>query len=197
MLLFHVATLKALVESPGALSIISSSQRMLLSAASWEVASGHFTFSSMHIQDEMSLANCCSRVKLASMKEPIYTAHHSPATWSLVVIDACLMVYGVCLSAVSSRATSVYFCRYLDCTVYGLCVLGGGPVSSAGTPESPVQRAVSHVVKTMSGEVPRQQTEQGEPTRGVAQPHLKEERCVGWGIAHAYLPSLVYSNTQM
>ena len=62
--------------------------------------------------------------------------------------------------------------------MYGLRVLGGGPVSCAGTPES-VERAVSHVVETISGEVPPQQTEHGEPTRGVAQPHLKEERCVG------------------
>ena len=81
--------------------------------------------------------------------------------------------------------------------MYGLRVLDGGPVSCAGTPESPVERTVSRVVETMSGEVPPQQTEQGEPTGGVAQAHLKEERCVGWGIAHAYLPSLVYSNTQM
>ena len=76
-------------------------------------------------------------------------------------------------------------------------MLGGGPVSFVGTPESPVERAVSHVVEAMSSEVPPQQTEQGEPTRGVAQPHLKEERCVGWGITHAYLPSLVFSNTQI
>ena len=48
------------------------------------------------------------------MKEPINTAHHSPATWSLVVIDAFLIVYGVCLSAVSGRATSVYLCHYLN-----------------------------------------------------------------------------------
>ena len=82
-----------------------------------------------------------------------------------------------------------------SCTV--LHVLGGGPVSCAGTPESPVERAVSHVVETMSGEVPPQQTEQGESTGGVAQAHLKEERCVGWCIAHAYLPSLVFSNSQM
>ena len=63
--------------------------------------------------------------------------------------------------------------------MYGLRVLGDGPVSCAGTPESPVERAVSRVVETMSGEVPPQQTEHGEPTRRVAQPHLKEERCVG------------------
>lgn len=55
--------------------------------------------------------------KLGSMKEPIHTAHHSPTTWSSVVIDACLIVYGVCLSSVSGRATSVYLCHYLDCTV--------------------------------------------------------------------------------
>ena len=41
-----------------------------------------------------------------------------------------------------------------------------------------MERAVSHVVETMSGEVPPQQTEHGEPTGGVAQAHLKEERCV-------------------
>ena len=60
-----------------------------------------------------------------------------------------------------------------------------------------MERAVSHVVETMSGEVPPQQTEQGESTGRVAQPHLKEERCVGWCITHAYLPSLVFSNTQI
>ena len=136
--------------------------------------------------------------KLASMKEPIYTAHHSPATWSLVVMGACLIVYGVCLSAVSDRATSVYLCHYLWLySLYVLHVLDGVPVSCAGTPESPAERAVSHVVETMSGEVPPQQTEQGESTGGVAQAHLKEERCVGWCIAHAYLPSLVFSNSQM
>ena len=132
------------------------------------------------------------------MKEPIYTAHHSPATWSLVVIDACLIVYGVCLSAVSSRATSVYLCHYLSLySLYGLCVLGSGPVSCAGTPESPAERTVSHVVDAMSREVPPQQTEQGEPIGGVAQAHLKEERCVGWSIAHVYLPSLLFSNSQI
>ena len=75
-----------------------------------------------------------------------------------------------------------------------LHVLDGFPVSCAGTPESPVERAVGHVVETISGEVPPQQTELGEPTRGVAQAPLKEERYVGWGIAHVYLPSLVFSN---
>ena len=64
--------------------------------------------------------------KLGSMKEPIHTAHHSPTTWSSVAIDACL--YGVCLSSVSGRATSVYLCHYLDCTVcmcYVQCVCVG------------------------------------------------------------------------
>ena len=111
------------------------------------------------------------------MKEPIYTAHHSPATWSLVVIDACLIVYGVCLSAVSG--TSVYLCHYLDCTACMGYMCWVVVLSRAGTPESPVERVVSRVVEAMSGELSPQQTGQGEPTRGVAQPHLKEERCVG------------------
>ena len=39
---FHAATFKSLVESPGALSVISSSQCTLSSVASWEGAGGHF-----------------------------------------------------------------------------------------------------------------------------------------------------------
>ena len=106
------------------------------------------------------------------------------------------MVYVCLLSVVELPLyTSATILIVSSCTV--LHVLDGGPVSCPGTPESPVERAVSHVVKTMSGEVPPQQTEQGEPTGGVAQPHLKEERCVGWSIAHVYLPSLLFCNSQI
>ena len=43
---------------------------------------------------------------------------------------------------------------------------------------SPEERAASQVVEVMRGEVPPQQQEQDEPTRGAAQPHLREERCM-------------------
>ena len=82
---------------------------------------------------------------------------------------------------------------YLDCpltySVYVCvtCMLDGGPVLCAGTPESPEEMAVSQVVETMGGEVPPQQTEQADPSRGGVQPHLEEERCVGWGKAHVHI----------
>ena len=74
--------------------------------------------------------------------------------------------------------------------VCGTCVLDGGPVLCAGTPESPDERAVSQVVEAMGGGVPPQQTEQTEPSRGGVQPHLEEERCVGWGKAHVHIYSI-------
>ena len=57
----------------------------------------------------------------------------------------------------------------------------------AGTPESPEERAGSQVVEAMGGGVPPEQPEQAEPSRGGVQPHLEEERCVGWGKAHAHI----------
>ena len=43
------------------------------------------------------------------------------------------------------------------------------------------------VVEAMGGEVPPQQTEQAEPSRGGVQPPLEKERCVGWGKAHVHI----------
>ena len=66
-------------------------------------------------------------------------------------------------------------------------MLGDDPDLCAGTPESPEERAGSQVVEVMvGGEVPPQQTEQDELTQTVAQPHLKEERCVRWDLAHVH-----------
>ena len=75
----------------------------------------------------------------------------------------------------------------MTCTVCVTCVLDGGPVSCAGTPESPEEMAVSQVVETMGGEVPPQQTEQTDSSRGGVRPHLEEERCVGWDKAHVHI----------
>ena len=57
-------------------------------------------------------------------------------------------------------------------------MLGSGPVSCADAVRSPEERAASQAVEVMRGEVPPQQQEQAEPTRGAAQPHPKEERCM-------------------
>ena len=57
-------------------------------------------------------------------------------------------------------------------------MLGCGPVSCADALRSPEERAASQVVGVMRGEVPPQQQEQAEPTRGAVQPYLKEERCM-------------------
>ena len=73
------------------------------------------------------------------------------------------------------------------CMCYSTCVLGGGPVMCAGTPESPEERAGSQVVEASGGEVPPQQTEQAEPSRGGTQPNLEEERCMGWGKGHVHM----------
>ena len=70
----------------------------------------------------------------------------------------------------------------------------------AGTPESPEEMAGRQVVKAMMGEVPPQQssTEQDEPTRGVAQPLLKEENCMGWGHKpYEILPYLALTFTSL
>ena len=88
------------------------------------------------------------------------------------------IVIGSCLSLPLSRLS-----LHVQC-VCVTCVLSGGPDLCAGTPESPEERAGSQGVTAMGGELPPQQTEEGEPTRKVAQPHLEEERCVGWGKAH-------------
>ena len=72
--------------------------------------------------------------------------------------------------------------------LYKCCnMLDGGPVLCAGTPESPEERAGSQVVEALRGEVPPQQAEQDDPSRGGVQPHLEEERCVGWGKAHVHI----------
>ena len=73
------------------------------------------------------------------------------------------------------------------CMWYSTCVLDGGPVLCAGTPESPEERADSQGVETMGGGVPPQQPEQAGPSRGGVQPHLEEERCVGLGKAHVHI----------
>ena len=91
------------------------------------------------------------------------------------------IVVGSCLSLPLSRLS-----LHVQC-VCVTCVLSGGPVLCAGTPESPVERAGSQGVETMGGEVPPQQTEQAGPSRGGVQPHLEEERCVGWGKAHVHI----------
>ena len=67
-----------------------------------------------------------------------------------------------------------------------ICKLSGGPVSCADALRSPEERAASQAVEAMRGEVPPQQQEQAEPTRGAAQPHPKEERYVGWLHVHIY-----------
>ena len=96
----------------------------------------------------------------------------------------------LCVCALSLGA--VYLCHlsglspHVQC-VCVTCMLGGGHVLSAGTPESPEEMAVSQVMETMGGEVPPQQTEQADSSRGGVQPHLEEERCVGWGKARVHI----------
>ena len=68
-------------------------------------------------------------------------------------------------------------------------MLGDDP----GTPEGPMEMAGSQVVEAMGGEVPAQQTEQDELTWVVAQPHLKEERCVRWDLAHVHFYTQKYA----
>ena len=92
------------------------------------------------------------------------------------------IVIGSCLSLPLSGLS-----LHVQCVT---CVLSGGSVSCEGTPESPVERAGSQVVEAMGGEVPPQQTEQAEPSRGGVQPHLEEERCVGWVKAHVHIYSI-------
>ena len=89
------------------------------------------------------------------------------------------IVIGSCLPLPLSRLS-------LQC-VCVTCVLGGGPFLCAGTPESPEERAGSQVVEASGGEVPPQQPEQAEPSRGGTQPNLEEERCVGWGKGHVHM----------
>ena len=107
----------------------------------------------------------------------------------------------MCVCIVTGSCIPLPLCHYLDChcmySVYVCvtCVLSGGPDLCAGTPESPEERAGSQGVETMGGEVPPQQPEQAEPSRGV-QPHLEEERCMEWGKAHVHIyPYLVNTNT--
>ena len=91
------------------------------------------------------------------------------------------IVLGSCLALPLSRLS-----LHVQC-VCVMCVLGDGPVSCAGTTVGPEERAGSQVVEAMDGEVPPQQTEQAEPSRGSVQPPLEEERCVGWGKAHVHI----------
>ena len=120
---------------------------------------------------------------------------HSLATWSLVMMDSVCLLFVVglfCLCVHCRWELSISATACLDChcmySVYVLhvCWAVNGPVSCAGSPESPEEMAVSQVVETMDSEVPPQQTEQTEPSRGGVQPHLEEERCVGWGKAHVH-----------
>ena len=74
----------------------------------------------------------------------------------------------------------------LSLNVLCICVATCWADLCAGTSEGPSEMAGSQVVETMGGEVPPQQTELDELTPGVAQRHLKEERCVRWGLAHVH-----------
>ena len=72
-------------------------------------------------------------------------------------------------------------------------MLGGVSLLCADTLKSPV-RVLSRVVEAMRGEIPPQK-EQPEFTEGFTQPHLKEERCMGWVHMLMYLPYSVQSHT--
>ena len=118
--------------------------------------------------------------EVASVRSTVRGGNHSLATWSLVMIDSvCLLfvvgLFCVCVHCHCELSISVTACTV--CTCY-MCVSRWSCLV-ADALRSPEERAGTQVVESMDGEVPPQQPEQAEPSRGGVHPHLEEERCVG------------------